>query len=246
MKKNNKRVLLLTGSDSNMYDVLDLTIPSKLKYVRKYGYDFMTISSFKKYPEYNINSDNDLIDLGFSRTIYMFQMLEHYDIIMWLDSDSIITNNSYNIETFLTEDHCLFFSYDWAVSPDGSTNFSGFNGGNFIMQSTKDINELFSGFVNSAQQYLSDVGSDQACFNAMYKFTEFKKYIKILDHKYLNSVPESILTTSVWGSDPNRSGPNRTHKIVNPWSEDSFMAHLTGCTAEDRIQLLNSHFKKYL
>jgi lipopolysaccharide biosynthesis glycosyltransferase len=243
MKKN---VLILTGADEKMHDVLDLTIPSKLKYARKYGYDFMTLSSFRKYPEYNINSSNDVIDLAFSRTIYMFQMLEHYDVIMWLDGDSIITNDNYNIETFLTEEHCLYFSYDWAVAEDGSTNHSGFNAGNFILQSTKEINELFSGFVNTAQYYLNDVGTDQACFNAMYKFTEFKKYIKILDHKYLNSVPESILTTSVWSSCTSRSGPNRTHTIVNPWTENSFIAHLTGCSAEDRVQLLKGYFQKFL
>ena len=246
MKENKKKVLLLTGSDRNMYNVLHLTIPSKLRYVKKYEYDIMIMNSFRKYPEYNVNSNNDLIDLGFSKTIYMFQMLEHYDVVMWLDGDSIITNDSYPIESFLTDEHCLYFSYDWPVSPDQKSGHSGFSGGNFIVKLTDKTNEIFSVFVNMAQRYLNDVGCDQACFNAMYNFTEYGKYIKVLDHKYLNSVPESILTTSTWSSDPNRSGPNKTHNIVNPWTEDSFIAHLTGCTAKDREDLLNSYFKKYL
>jgi hypothetical protein len=35
-----EKVLILTGADKEMKDVLNLTIPSKLKYANKWGYDF--------------------------------------------------------------------------------------------------------------------------------------------------------------------------------------------------------------
>jgi hypothetical protein len=244
IKDSEKRVLLLTGSDSNMHPVLDLTIPSKLRYARKYGYDFMSLSSFKKYPEYNI--DNDHIGLGFSRTLYMFKMLEHYDVIMWLDADSIITNDSYSIDKFLTEDHTLYFSYDWPVASDGSTNHRGFSGGNFILQHTKNISEVFQMFMYKSQTYLKDSGADQACFNWIYNHTNIRSHIKILDHKYLGAVPEFIKTTEVWRNDKNRVGPNSTFNIASPWNEDCFIAHLTGCSTADRINMLNNQLKKYL
>jgi hypothetical protein len=240
----NKKVLVLTGGDNNLHEVLDLTVPSKLRYARKYGYDFMCLNSFKKYPEYNINNDN--IGLSFSRTIYMFRMLAHYNIIMWLDADSIVTNYNYPIESFITNDHSLYFSYDWPVSSNGDSGHEGFSGGNFIVQLTHNSAEIFDKFVYSAQTYLNDSGADQACFNYLYKATHLKSYIKILEHKYLNAVPEFIKNTEIWKNDPNRVGPNSSFKITSPWNENCFIAHLTGCSNSDRVNLLNNELKKYL
>lgn len=240
-----KRTLVITGGDSRVHSVLDLTIPSKFRYSQQHGYDFNILRSFKSLPNINVDAES-LIGLGFSRTIYAFQMLEHYDVVMWLDSDSIVTNSNLTIDDFIDDKHTIYFSYDWPVSSDGSTGHVGFSGGNFIIKSTKYVEELFSTFVNFSQHFLNDVGSDQTCFNVIYNQTPLKQHFKILEHNYLNAVPESILTTNTWASDPNRSGKNKTHKIINPWTGDSFIAHLTGCTSDDRINLLNTYFKKYL
>jgi hypothetical protein len=58
---NNKRVLLLTGTtdegkgvwnhftskeDNDMQEVFDLTLPSKHRYVKKHGYDLLSLQSF--------------------------------------------------------------------------------------------------------------------------------------------------------------------------------------------------------
>jgi len=244
-QNSSRKVLVITGGDSRVHSVLDLTIPSKFRYAQKHKYDFNILRSFKSIPSINIDGEN-LIGLGFSRVIYAFQMLEHYDVVMWLDSDSIVTNSNLTIDDFIDDEHTIYFSYDWPVSPDGSTGHVGFSGGNFIIKSTKQVEELFSTFVNSSQHFLNDTGADQACFNAIYNRTPLKQQFKILEHKYLNAVPESILTTNTWASDPNRSGKDKTFTIINPWTEDSFIAHLTGCTTDDRINLLNTHFKKYL
>lgn len=243
MKKEIK-VLVLTGSDKEMYSVLDLTIPSKLRYARKYGYDFMTLSDFMEYPTLNIKKST--IGIGFSRVIFAYQMLEYYDTVMWLDADSIVTNLNYSIDRFLTSEYGLYFSYDWPVSPDGSTGHVGFSSGNFIIQKTDKIQELFDVFINLGQQYLEDCGADQACLNAIYNRHHIGKHIKLLEHKYLGAVPLSIEETNTWKSDLNRTGPNRRFTIPNPWNEDCFIAHLTGCSNEDRIDLLKNKFSKYL
>lgn len=244
-QNSSRKILVITGGDSRVHSVLDLTIPSKFRYTQKHGYDFNILRSFKSIPSINIDGGS-LIGLGFSRAIYAFQMLGHYDVVMWLDSDSIVTNSNLTIDDFIDDEHTIYFSYDWPVSPDGSTEHVGFSGGNFIIKSTNQAKELFNAFINIGQHFLNDIGADQACFNAIYNQTPLRQHFKILEHKYLNAVPESILTTSTWASDPNRSGKNKTHKIINPWTEDSFIAHLTGCTSDDRVNLLNTHFKKYL
>jgi hypothetical protein len=173
-------------------------------------------------------------------------MLEHYDVVMWLDGDSIVTNNTMPIEDFITDTHTAYFSYDWPVAPDGSTGHVGFSGGNFILQLTKDTEALFNTFLQASQQYLHDSGADQACFNAIYNQTPLRGSFKILEHRYLNAVPDFITRTKVWQACPNRTGPNKTFTIPAPWNEDCFLAHLTGCNTEDRVDLLQNEFKNYL
>jgi len=240
-----KRVLVVTGCDEAMHSVLDLTIPSKLRYVQKHGYDFNILRSFPSTPSINIDGTTP-IGLGFARTIHTFQMLEHYDVVMWLDGDSIVTNNTMPIEDFITDTHTAYFSYDWPVAPDGSTGHVGFSGGNFILQLTKDTEALFNTFLQASQQYLHDSGADQACFNAIYNQTPLRGSFKILEHRYLNAVPDFITRTKVWQACPNRTGPNKTFTIPAPWNEDCFLAHLTGCNTEDRVDLLQNEFKNYL
>jgi hypothetical protein len=240
--QNKKRILIITGGDSNVEEVLDLTIPSKIKYAKKYGYDFMAIRSFKPVPEYNI--DSSLIGLGFARTVSLFQMIELYDAIMWIDADSIITNDKYKIEDIIESNHTMYFSFDWPYS--SKNQHSNFSGGNFIMQKTNTIDELFAVFLEYSQRFLNDVGSDQTCFNVIYKQTHLKDQFKILEHNYLNSVPKCLENTNTWISDPNRTGPMAQNKIISPWTEDSFIAHLTGITNEERIEIINKHFIKYI
>ena len=44
MSSNKKKVLVLTGSNEAMYEVLDLTITSKRKYTQQHGYDLLILS----------------------------------------------------------------------------------------------------------------------------------------------------------------------------------------------------------
>jgi len=233
--KSKKRVLVLTGSDSNMHTVLDLTIPSKFRYAQRHGYDFQVLRSFRDFPE--LTNDNRSVGVGFARALQAFGMLEHYHVVMWVDGDAIITNDSLPIEHFITDEHSIYFSYDWPVASDGSTGHVGFSAGNFILQSTATIEALFETFLKGMQHFLNDAGSEQACFNAIYNQTSLRSTFKILEHSYLNAVPEAVLTTEVWASDPNRVGPNRTFPIVSPWTDTSFLAHLTGCTTQDRCYI---------
>jgi hypothetical protein len=248
MNKQLKSVLLLTGSDSNMWEVLDLTIPSKCRYVNKYGYDLMIKKTFQEFTEYDFSKDRmQMRYIGFSRLLNAFLMLEHYDVVMWIDGDSIITNPDLSIEHFINDDQCFYASYDWACSEDSKTGRTSFSTGNFILQRTKNISELYNAFYQASRRFLDDEGAEQSTLNYVYN-TDYslRNSFKILDQHYLNAVPDSILETKVWSSDPNRSGITKTMPIVNPWTPDSFLAHLTGCTNQDRINQLNTYFTKYL
>ncbi len=242
---NNKHVLVITGCDEAMHSVLDLTIPSKLRYTQKHGYDFNVLRSFRSFPDIGVDSKNP-IGLGFARTIHAFQMLEHYDVVMWIDGDSVITNDNFTIDDFINDEHTIYFSYDWPVAMDGSTGHVGFSAGNFIIKSTEHVQELYSTFIEYSKHFLNDHGADQTCLNVIHNNTPLRRHYGLLEHKYLNAVPEFITRTSVWQADPNRTGPNRRFSIPSPWNKDCFLAHLTGCNTADRIDLLQNEFKDYL
>lgn len=241
-----KKVIVITGSDKAMHPVLDLTIPSKIRYAQKHGYDFLCIRSFEEIKELNLGSD--LISIGFIRAIKCFQMIEHYDYVMWLDADSIVTNDSLDIGHFIKmgENKTFFASYDWLATPNGLNGHSGFNSGNFIIRRTEFVSELFSTFISLIGHFINDTGADQSTLNYIHRQTHLRDIFCILDQKYLNPVPEDIYETSVWASDPNRVGPNKKFSITSPWDKDCFIAHLTGCSTEDRISLFSKNFKQYL
>lgn len=229
-----KKVLILTGSDIKMHNVLELTIPSKKRYAKKYNYDFIVKYSFDdEIAKYNLG-------LGFARFISAFNYLDTYDIVMWVDADSIITNDSYSIDKFINETQSFYASYDWL-------GYNGFSSGNFIITKNQ-FNELFfNEFLNIANSlFKNHEMAEQITLNYMNGDSRFCDIFCILDHKFLNSVPRCVENTSVWQHDPVRTGPNKTNIIVNEWTVDSFLAHLTGCSNEDRVDLLLTYFKDYL
>lgn len=235
----NKSVLILTGTsnikrdanetDNTMEEVFDLTLPSKQRYAKKHGYDILAMRSF--WPDKNKIFDNKQI--GFLRAFCAFDMLLNYDIVMWIDADAVITNNEYKIQDFKLDDqHSLYVSYDW-------TGMNSFSTGNFILQKTKYLEEFYKIFIDIGKQVYegNHWGEEQTTFNHLYKATEFKNTIKILEHDYLNAVPVQVMESEFWSNRP---------PIRWPWNENSFLAHITAVSNKQRINILETTFDKYI
>lgn len=232
----NKRVLILTGTtndpsnanDNKMEEVFDLTLPSKQRYCKKHGYDLLALRSFRNGDVYGFKDT----DIGFLKATRTFEMLQYYDLVAWIDADSIITNDI-SMNDFPIEEKSFCASYDWAWKESFST-------GNFIIQRTSESNQLFDAFLQIGKQCSGRLMQEQEVLNYIQKNTPLKSTMKSLEHKFLNAVPSFITETPTWKADNNRTG------IVSPWNEDCFLAHLTGCTNHDRINLLHNKFANYL
>jgi hypothetical protein len=236
---NNKRVLVLTGTtdilrsptetDNTMQEVFDLTLPSKQRYAKKHGYDLLSLRSFGS-DKYNIFKDSNI---GFLRVLRAFEMLEYYDIVMWIDADSIITNHNFSINNFeIDENYSFYASWDW--NNIGRT----FSTGNFIVNKTKNTNNLFNLFLTTGKQVVDNNtwGEEQTTLNFLYNSTH-KNDIKILEHKFLGSIPSKNMFRGIWDG---RSEP------LFPWSEDSFLVHIGGIPNKNRIEVAQTTFKDYL
>ena len=211
-------------NDFDYHDLLDVTTPSKERYAKKHNYDFLCIRSFGGgETAFGFREDQ----IGFLRAIRAFQNLQFYDVVVWLDSDAIVTNQEMSLDDFPIEDDVIFYaSYDWM----GPNTFST---GNFILQKTNKINDFF-GMFHSISQRTND---EQHSLNIMYNQTEFRNVMRSLDWRYLNAVPEQVMYTDAW---------KERNKISYCWKPGDFLTHITGITNKDRINILNTNFKQYL
>lgn len=235
----NKKILVLTGTtdilrsptetDSTMEEVYDLTLSSKERYAKKHGYDLLSLRSFGS----DFTNTFKPTHLGFLRALRSFEMLQNYDIVMWIDADTIITNLDYSISDFcIDENHSLYASWDWS----GKNTISM---GNFILQKTSSIHELFSHFMQIGKQIADDNiwGEEQTTINTIYKNYPIGKTIKILEHKFLGSIPNKKMFNGIWDGRP---------ETPFPWTPESFLVHLTGIPNRNRIDVAKTTFKDYL
>ncbi len=240
---SNKRVLVLTGTsdvvretqgESNqdlwkdrLYEeVFELTLPSKIRYAKKHGYDLMCLRSFGSEPSTGFKDTN----IGLLRALRSFEMLRYYDAVMWIDADAIITNESYSLRDFGVDDHhCLYASYDWEWKHSFST-------GNFIIVKNPNCENLFRAFLHYGKNYTEGIGEEQKTLNFIHQNTPLGAVVKILDHCFLNGVPD-FMPNIAWKT---------TRKIICPWDKSCFLAHLTGETNANRIWTLKNPLKEYL
>ena len=226
------RVLIMTGAssinrppeetDNTIEEVLDATLPSKQRYAKKYGYDLLSIRSFGS----DKNNKFKDTEIGFMRALRAFEMLEYYDTVMWLDADAIITNDNYAIEDFqLNENFVFYASYDWV----GKYTFST---GNFIIRKTDKTQNLFNRFLDVSLYSLNDIMQEQGTLNQIYRESnESREFFNILPHKFLGGVPNVVHDTATWRNDHRGA-------LADPWTPDCFLAHLTGMTPEERVDIL--------
>jgi len=228
-----QRILVLTGTtdinrspsetDNKMEEVFDLTLPSKQRYAKKHGYDLLAIRDFGVDTRYGFKPT----EIGFLRAVRAFELLSSYDIVMWIDADSLITNENMGIRDFGLDPNFTFYaSYGWF----GKTSFSA---GNFIIQNTNSTRDFLNTFYSIAKHF----PEEQATLNAMYFNTSFKSVMKILEHRYLGAAPSVEMYAEQWvGRRP----------IIAPWTEDAFLVHITGIPNYARLNILKNHFNKYL
>ena len=229
----NKRVLVLTGSDNDTFkicsgigddpigEISEITAPSKQKFAKKHNYDFMFLRSFGK-DRNNIFLEEKVGHLRFLRAI---EMLRDYDAVFWIDADSLITNFNYKLEDFMDETDCFVASWDWMHKCSFST-------GNFIVQKTPETEQLYSIFYQISKQF----DTEQEALNAIWRGNMLKG-MKPLDHKFLGSTPTKQQYAEGWQTRP---------EPIGPWSQDSFLVHLTGASNTNRLRILNTYFKDYL
>ena len=242
-----KKVLLITGTtdiitpkdsdDATQEELFELTLPSKERYAKKHGYDLLVMRSFGDSSPYGFVKHNVPFpqnnQIGFLRAIVAFEMLFSYETVFWIDSDSLITNYDYDLNTFgVNSEKSFYASYDWEWKNSFST-------GNFILHRTPQPQwrQLFQLFLHlGTTKFLDHLLQEQITLNYINN-NIMPQSFQILEHKYLNAVPKEIENTKTWKD---------RRKINWPWDRSCFLAHFTGLTNTERIELIKNNFSQYI
>jgi hypothetical protein len=248
MKNKDKKVLIVTGVEdlnyieynNSYHELLDITLKSKIKYAQKHNYDLLTLRSFKKDTKNLLDREDN--HFGFLRVLNVFEMMDLYDVVMWIDGDALITNDSMSIyDLGVNDEHFFYASWDWMnnLKPYSSGLYKHyFSMGNFIINKTKNLKDFIKCFYENAKFF----DEEQCLMNNIYSKTDFKKFMNILDHKFLNGVPQENFEYQEWNDIINRTNFN----LPNPWKHSYFLAHVCGIKNENRISLIKKYYKDYI
>ena len=223
----NKKIAVVTGSDSTLLPILELSLDSKIKYANKHQYELIVV---KEWDNISVNfadlrAKYDLRSIiGYLRAAYVFELLKTYNIVMWIDADAFITNSEYSLTDITDDEHCFYASYDWM-------HIGSFSTGNFIVKRHDIVHELYSKFIHLSKIYNTS-SNEQLLLNHIYESDlRLNRHMKVMPHKYLNSVPKCVEETRTW---------HDRSRVHTPWTEDSFILHLTSLPHEERVAILNS------
>ena len=210
-----KKILVLTACDHNHEPLLEITKPVYEKYTERHGY------YFKKKDIINFNKPQSwfkieaLIEYGES----------DYDYILWCDSDTIILNPAFKLESIIDKNKDLYISQD---------NL-GLNCGVFLIKNSdtmrkflKRIQSLYPEFPETHP--LAGIWEQAAVWKLCYEnYLNIRSLIKIIPQYVINAY------------DP-ETKPQEINGHVN---DHTFILHLPNTPMQKRLELFRNYYNKY-
>lgn len=214
-----KKIALVTMYDDNCKSYAQLSDITKKEYCRLHNYDYICMKQNAapgKHPVW-----------GKIRVVR--DLLNTYDIVIWVDADAIIANKNFNIQPYIIDNFDLYISQD----------NNGINTGIFIIKNTETGKKILDQIWNSYRQFQYVTFRQQACLGYLWK-TKYGPNIRILPHKLINSYDDIY--------------PQRDR--VNIYKQGDFILHLPNERACNKVhpdyrvwrfqQILEKYYKELL
>lgn len=202
----------------NYSELAALCRPSLIAYCQKHKYD----CNIKCVPP------NEKGNYSFIRIKHARELLDHYDVVLMLEGDMMITSMNYNIEELIDNDHDFYCASD----------VNGKNTASFIIKNT----EWGKTLMDIVYKWEDILGDEQNYF----EHTQHEK-IKIIPHPSINSIPYKFYSPSYgyinWKSiQPPPTLPK--HEQGN-WQIGDFICHTPGKPLSERIAIFEE-IKKFI
>jgi hypothetical protein len=219
---NPERICLASIATPDMEELTQMTwYSNKQEYCKKHGYSGVLLTQTQPY-------------LGFDKILFIEGLLNtnKYDLILWCDNDTLITNFNFKIESIIND------KYDFYICTDYGKHV---NAGVFIIKNTDNARKYLSHIKVKMYELQKEnkflFGEEQTALIHTYKDENFKDTIKILPQRELNAYPYS----GVYGH-PN--GLNDSLETNGNWEKGDFIIHIPGF-GPDLYHKRLEHFRRY-
>lgn len=193
-------------------EIAKIVIPNMIDYSKQHNYSY---SPFLVPDGYD----------NFDKIHTMFDTFNMYDIdfIFNRDADTLITNLTISLESFIEEGKDFYITKD----------YNGINSGTFLIRKSK-WSYNFITYVENQKGKEGIYGEQDAIVRYMQEFPNDEK-IKILPHPSINSYLYENYSDI----------PKQTHE-QGEWQEGDFLLHLPGLGMGKRLQILNEYKNKII
>ena len=200
------RILVCTEWCPRYQEVADVSLPNMYEYCARhdYGYHEIKLSNeegfhYKKHE--------------FFQEIFKERI---YDLIFYKDIDSIITDLTRPIESFIDDEHDLFICKD---------DIFGINGGSLIIKNTPEGRVLNEEILSQADYF----NNEQEVMNVLIGYKQWNQFVKILPHPSINSYPYNEYPELKMVSEQEGN-----------WCEGNFLCHVPALPYERRAEVLRN------
>lgn len=223
----------------NIRELAVITIDSnKTRYCKKHGYDLIVKTKDFKYKH-----------LGFERMRFIKSVIEtnKYDWVYWCGCDTMITNFNIKLEDIIDENYDLIISKDvWDINSDS-----------FLFKCSNKSVELLNAILSTHDKYVDENGNsidrglklpdggsrcwaEQESIIELYNTTDFKRNIKIVPQKVLNSYLYHLYPSPWHQKGLDADGNDGS------WSSGDFLLHMVGMPNNTRLNIAMSMIKEII
>jgi hypothetical protein len=205
------RIAIFTNTSKEIYDMASITMPNKLEYCLRHNYSL--IINDQPYEDIMVKM-NTLIPL-----------LSNYDILWYMDADTIITDMSKRIEDL----DCL--GPHITVCEEGIVSWNHINCGSIIFRNTNDSKAILQAITDNEKDWKPLVCQWQTWLYA----------IKDNIGDILTIAPLRSFNSCVWNRPGNGPGLPGSH-----WKEGDFVCHPCGIFPYSpvRVEYIKETLKK--
>ncbi|WP_275656852.1 putative nucleotide-diphospho-sugar transferase [Sporolactobacillus pectinivorans] len=161
---------------------------------------------------------------SWDKIIILYNLLKHYDIVMWIDADAIFLDTSLDIRNQLNEDHVMFMVTHYGRSPIWP------NGGLIVAKKNKKTFDLLNKIWNKTDVIDHPWWEQQAIINVLGYENSYHDIISYHPNKYSNLIGMLDLR---WNSRP----------LDGDLAENPIIMHYCGLPHEIRINKMVSCYR---
>lgn len=211
---------------------------NKLRYCKKNGYDLI------------VKTKNfDYKHLGFEKIKFVKSVIEtgKYDWIYWCGCDTMVTNFNIKLESIIDE------KYDFIIAKD----LWDFNADSFLCRSSPNSIAFLKAVLDSYDTYIDQDGNakdfgtrlpdgsarcwaEQGSIIDLYNMTDFKKIVKVVPQKVLNSYLYHLYASSWHQKGLDADGNDGS------WSKGDFLLHMPGMPNQLRLNISKAIVKEVI